>query len=246
MRTDEVDAALAAAENALREGRSLGGTGFWTAVNATRQDLALAERFGDRIAAIDRAAFERGVKVRVPLAVGVVVLLFGTAVGIAAVIAALRAADVPAVEYLSRGGIDLYGVPGFVPVAFLVGFGAILVSTHTLAHWLVGESFGIRFTHLFLPRGKPPGVKIDYASYLRAPPRARAVMHASGAVVSKLVPFTLLRASLQLYYGWPWLTWLMLAIGVFIITTDVVYSTKSSDWKKASREWRAAKRVSPR
>ena len=243
MRTDEVEAALAVAEDALARGQSLRGTGFWKAVGACRQDLALAERFGDRIGAIDRTAFERGVKIRVPLSVGVVVMLLGTLFGIVAVVVSVRAGSVPEFGLLSQKGIDLYALPRFVPVTFLVGFGALILCTHTLTHWLVGESFGIRFTHVFLGGPPPPrpGMKTDYATYLRASPRARAVMHASGAIVTKLVPFVLLRSSLQLYDKWPWLTWILLTVGVVQIATDILFSTKTSDWKKAIREWRAAR-----
>jgi hypothetical protein len=84
-------------------------------------------------------------------------------------------------------------------------------------------------------------LKTDYATYLRASARARAAMHASGAVVTKLVPFALLPLSVQLYDGWPWLTWLMLLIGMVQIVTDVVLSTKVSDWKKVLRELRIAR-----
>ena len=37
-----------------------------------------------------------------------------------------------------------------------------------------------------------PGLKTDYATYLRTPPAARAVMHAAGAVASKLAPLLVL------------------------------------------------------
>jgi hypothetical protein len=118
-----------------------------------------------------------------------------------------------------------------------------LIGTHSLAHYVVGRMAGIRFTHVFLGGPPPPrpGVKTDYATYLRATPRARAIMHASGAVVTKLLPFALLPVSVWLYEGWPWLTWVLIAIGIFQIVTDVVLSTKVSDWKKVRREMRAAR-----
>jgi hypothetical protein len=101
----------------------------------------------------------------------------------------------------------------------------------------------MRFTHVFLGGPPPPrpGVKTDYASYLRVSPPKRALMHASGAVVSKIVPFALLSASLQLYDDWPWLTWVLLTVGVAQIVTDAFFSTKTSDWMKVRRELRAAR-----
>jgi hypothetical protein len=62
-------------------------------------------------------------------------------------------------------------------------------------------------------------------------------MHASGAIASKLAPFVSLAF-------WPasnapaWAAWAILAIGIGQIVTDVLFSTKSSDWKKVRRERR--------
>jgi hypothetical protein len=67
-------------------------------------------------------------------------------------------------------------------------------------------------------------------------------MHASGAVVTKVVPFALLPLSIWLYEDWPWLTWLLIVVGMVQIVTDVLLSTKVSDWKKVRRELRAARR----
>jgi hypothetical protein len=83
-------------------------------------------------------------------------------------------------------------------------------------------------------------VKTDYASYLRASPVARAWMHGSGAVATKLAPFLALAF-------WPatgapaWAALALAALGIFQIVTDVLLSTKSSDWKKVRRELRAAR-----
>jgi hypothetical protein len=67
-------------------------------------------------------------------------------------------------------------------------------------------------------------------------------MHASGAVVTKLVPFAFGVPAVLYYFGWNWLTILLFAIGGFQIVTDVLLSTKLSDWKKVRRELRAARR----
>ena len=125
---------------------------------------------------------------------------------------------------------------------FLGGFGALVVTTHSLSHWVVGRALGMRFTHYFVGGPPPPrpGLKIDYASYLRAEPAARAVMHASGAVVTKLVPFALVPVARA--GGQPrWVVWTLLAAGAGQIVTDAVFSTRSSDWMKVRRELRAAK-----
>jgi hypothetical protein len=241
-----IDEVLTGAEEAVVNGRSLRGTGFWKAVDAVKRDHTLVERYADRIATIDRRAFENGVKLRVPAVVGLIGLITTSLFGVWGIVLARRA--LPPTEYLAyliqeRDGFDAYRWPGFVPIAFLVGFGALLIGTHCLAHWIVGRAVGIRFTHVFLGGPPPPrpGLKTDYATYLRASPRARAAMHASGAVLTKIVPFALLPVSLALYDFWPWLTWILLLVGVVQIVTDVFLSTKVSDWKKVKRELRIAR-----
>jgi hypothetical protein len=234
----EIEAALDRAEAAIGAGRGLRGTGFWPAVDAVRRDRALADHFADRIAIIDRRAFERGVRLRVPLGVGVAGLVLGTIAGFIAV----------GIAFFYEWGGALCGFAGACEptlaggVLFLLGFGLVLVSTHSLVHLVVGRILGIRFTHVFFGGPPPPrpGLKIDYASYLRTSRRARALMHASGAVFTKLVPFAFLVPAVRLYFGWSWLTWLLLVIGIAQIATDVALSTKVSDWKKVLRELRAS------
>jgi hypothetical protein len=218
-------AALDRAEQAVADGKPLDGTGFWSAVAAARRDPLLAERFADRIATIDRASFEAFVPIRVPAAVGVLALAAGTAAGIAAVTL------VPAFGRRTR------------VLVFLAGLGALEVSTHSLAHWAVGRAVGIRFTHAFLGGPPPPrpGLKIDYGSYLRVAPRARAAMHASGALVTKAIPFALLPVARADRLP-RWVSALLLVLGGAQLATDVAFSTKSSDWKKVRRELRAARR----
>jgi hypothetical protein len=258
MDSGAIERALTGAEAAVAAGRSLRGTGFWRAVDAVRRDRTLADTYADRIGSIDRKAFENGVKLRVRATVGLLVLLLLTAVGIVAIVLAYRSAhhgivlwaktvggsvgEYPLVSRLTTRKVGLYGLRGFLPIMFLIGLGSLIVGTHSLTHWIVGRLVGMRFTHVFLGGPPPPrpGMKTDYATYLRATPRQRAAMHASGAIVTKIVPFALLPVSLSFYDRWPWITWLLLVIGVVQIVTDVVLSTKVSDWKKVLRELRAA------
>lgn len=219
--------ALDAAQVALDEAKGLQGTGFWSAVNALRTDPAAAQEFGERVAELDRRAFEAAVRLRVPAVAGTVVLASGTALGLAAVIGA-SGVEQP----LARNAL------------FLGGFGLLEVSTHSLAHWLVGSLMGMRFTHYFLGGPPPPrpGTKIDYNTYLKVPPGRRAVMHASGAVVTKVVPFALLPAASNAgLYGW--VPYLLVMVGVGQLVTDALLSTKTSDWKKVKRELRAARKL---
>ena len=104
---------------------------------------------------------------------------------------------------------------------------------------------GMKFTHWFMGtiRRPTPGVKLDYASYLRSPAASRAWMHASGAIVTKLMPFIFLGAAFAA--GVPtWVVWALVVIGVVQIATDVLWSTKASDWKKFKREMEVAQSTS--
>lgn len=221
MKSDDVDRTLTAIERSFQEDptANVAGTGFWKVVAAAKQDPKLVEEFGERIAALDRKGFERWAMVTLPLHIGTIVALIGTALGVALVGMAYSTDD-PA------NGILL-----------LAGMGALLVASHGLAHLIVGRVAGIRFTHWFVAGiGRPqPGVKTDYASYLAAGARQRAWMHASGAIVSKIVPFALIPAALA--SGVPgWTTAVLVVVGISTLISDWVLLDKSGDWKKFKRE----------
>jgi hypothetical protein len=225
-RMDEsrVRAVLDDAERAVSDGDPLGPTDFWNAVAAVKKDPALVEKHADRIARIDRAAFRQWALLVVPLWLGNMLAIGATLIGLGLV------------------GWSYY-LEGFgAIVVFLFGFGMVLVATHGLAHLTVGTLMGMRFTHWFVGTlTRPtPGVKLDYSSYLRAPASSRAWMHASGAIVTKLMPFAFIGAAIAA--GVPtWVPWGLLVIGLAQIVTDVVWSTKSSDWAKYKREMALAR-----
>lgn len=199
----------------------LRATGFWRAVGTVKRDPDLVEPFADRIAAIDRAAFEQWALLTVPYRLGTILAVLATLAGLA-VITAGYYVDAP------WNGLLL-----------LAGTGTLLVPTHGLGHLVVGARSGMRFTHWFvgtisMPQ---PGVKIDYATYLRTPARSRAWMHASGALVTKAIPLLMLGAA----WGMDapgWASVVLIATAAVTIATDVFWSTKSSDWKKYRRELR--------
>jgi len=214
---------LSEAEDAVEGGRAVAGTGFWRAVSAVKADPDLVDAFADRIGAVDQRAFRARALLVVPLWVGTFLMIVGTVLGLI---------------LIGRA----YSLTGFwATIAFLAGFGALLVTTHGLGHLAVGAAVGIRFTGWFIgtARMPQPGIKTDYASYLRTPARSRAWMHASGAIVTKLVPFALIGAAIA--SGVPvWVTWLLVLVGVATIITDIRWSTNASDWKKFRREMRFA------
>jgi hypothetical protein len=142
----------------------------------------------------------------------------------------------------TAGGLWLIGLsygasPLTQAILLLVGTGIMMVSTHGLAHLAVGRWQGMRFSHWFVGTiGRPqPGVKVDYASYLRVPPVRRAWMHAAGAMTTKFIPLIGLGA------GWAmgaaaWAMVLLAVVTVGQIFTDLIWSTKNSDWMKFRRE----------
>jgi hypothetical protein len=219
MTEPSVESALTRAEDALEAGNDLSDTGFWSAVSRVKENPELAERYADRIATIDDRAFRDWALLTVPLWLGTALMIAGTIGGLALVWWA-------------------YALEGWgAVISFFAGLGVLLATTHGLAHLLTGAIAGIGFTCWFIGSilQPQPGVKVDYSSYLRAGPRRRAWMHASGAIVTKIVPFALLGAAIAADLP-VWAVWAVVLIGVVAIITDIVWSTSKSDWKRFRRE----------
>ncbi len=214
----EIEAALTRAEESVAAGRGLAGTGFWKAVGALKKDPGMVDRYALRVAAIDEAAFRSWALLIIPIGLGTFLAVVATLVGLGLVAAA-------------------YWLEGWwAIVAFFAGVGALLGSTHGLGHLAVGRAMGIRFTAWFVSEVKKPqpGVKLDYATYLRTPPRARAWMHASGAIVTKVIPFAMIGAAVAA--GLPgWTVWALVALGVVLALSDILWAD-TSDWAKVKRE----------
>ena len=222
----DIESSLANCESELAAGRApnVKTHGFWRSVAAIKKRPELVARYADRVARIDRAVFVDRVKLRFPAMLGVALLSLGCVVGL------LILWFAPGLDHPLR------------ELAVLVGMGALLVCTHNLAHFVVGTIAGIRFTDWFmdLPKRPQPGLKIDYASYLRAPARSRAWMHAAGAIVTKVVPFAVLLYALAVGCDL-WAIVVLLALGIVQIVTDLAWSVKASDWKKFRREMKLAR-----
>lgn len=216
----EVEAALAAAEASPT---NLAGTGYWAVVAAVKRDRSLVDPYADRIGAIDQAWFRSAVPIVLPLWLGTILALLGTLVGLALIGIAYGVAD------------------PWNGIWFLVGTVGVLVATHGLGHLAVGSVLGIRFIAWFAFFRRPqPGVKTDYSSYLHAPARHRAWMHAAGAVITKSIPFLLLPSAL--IAGVPtWTVAVLVVLGVGQLLTDALWSTKVSDWSKYRREMAIAR-----
>ena len=216
---DRIEAAVEAGNTDLR------ALGFWRIVAQVKPDRMLVSRHADQIGRIDTAAFHLGVKRRLPVPVGNAVLLAATLAGLAAAISA---------RFVSSS--TLSGL-------LLLGAGAVwTVSLHSPTHWAVGRAVGIGFTDYFIGGPPPPrpGLKSDYATYLRADPESRAWMHASGAIMTKIAP--LLALAFWPGSGAPWWSAAgLVVICLASIATDAAFSVNVSDWKKFFRERAVAK-----
>jgi hypothetical protein len=222
----DIGVVLSRCEELLEAGEPLDlkAEGFWRAVGKVKRDQSMVEEYADRIGSIDRLAFEAWVFRSFPIGFGEALLWLGTVAGLA-VIAAGYYIDEPQNALL-----------------LLAGTGMLLLVTHGLGHLIVGRAVGIRFTRWFIGTlARPqPGVKTDYTSYLRVSARRRAWMHASGALVTKAVPFLMLGAAWGMEApAWAWVA--LIVIGVLQIVTDLTLSVKQSDWKKYRREMAIAK-----
>ncbi|MCI0633786.1 MAG: hypothetical protein L0206_07730 [Actinobacteria bacterium] len=219
---DRIDAAVDAGATDLR------ALGFWRLLAQVKTDPALAAHWADQAGRIDRKAFERRIRIRFPVWLGNLVLALGIVAGGIAIGVALTT--------------DSETVAGLALVFAALAWSA---AVHSPTHWLVGRAIGLRFIAYFFATFFPPvpGLKIDYATYLRASPTARAWMHASGAIASKVAPLAALAF-------WPatiaptWAGWVLVGYGALLIATDVFISTKRSDWKRVRRELRVARRQS--
>lgn len=214
-----IEESLAKAESAVDAGDGLSGTGFWGAISEVKRRPELVDRYADRMAAVDAKALRNWAFLVIPLWLGTSVALLATLGGLGLIWWAYSLDDLAAVA------------------VFLIGTGVLLGATHGLGHLLVGRLMGMRFLFWFVGKiSQPqPGVKVDYATYLRTPARKRAWMHASGALTTKVIPFLLIGAAVAADLP-TWGVLVLLVLGVGQVATDLLWSTKASDWKKFKRE----------
>jgi hypothetical protein len=226
----EARQALDRIEAAVRSGSTdLRALGFWPLIATIKRDPLLVIELADQAGRIDRDAFRAWVRFRAPVWVGTILMVAVLLVGAASIV--------------------LAGVwNGFAAgLALLVAAGAWSLGIHSPTHQVHAWLVGIGVTDYFLGGPPPPrpGIKTEYASYLRTDPWRRAWFHASGAIATKLAPFVAL-ALAPLTNAPAWALIVVAALGVLQIVTDAVFSTRSSDWKKFRRERALAREVSGR
>ena len=145
-----IEAAVDAGQTDLR------ALGFWRLLAKVKADPVLAHHWAEQAGRIDRKAFEARALLLVPVWFGNALLLVGTLAGAFAVAIALTT--------------DSQTLAGLALVFAALDWSATF---HAPAHWLVGRAVGMRFIAYFIRDLIPPfpGVKIDYATYLRVPRR---------------------------------------------------------------------------
>ncbi|MCS4542165.1 MAG: hypothetical protein HY929_07610 [Euryarchaeota archaeon] len=213
---------------------SLKELGFWKVVSEVKKDLNLIEKFADQIGKIDQEVHRKR-WFAVNIWVGHLIEILGTIFGLWLIYIGLSYPK----EII--GGISL-----------LVGAFTLSTTLHPLTHFVVGRLVGIQFLYyfphglyiFFRKQGKglkiEPSLKLDYATYLRASPLARVVMHASGPIVTKIMPFTVAIIAIQFGASIWAITALWTLFATYIIT-DIFYSAKFSDWSRVLQEWRYLK-----
>jgi hypothetical protein len=210
---DAIEAAVATGSTDLR------ALGFWRLVARIKPDPVLVHDHADQVGRIDTAAFRGGVRTRTRVWVGNLLMVSVVGVGVAAIVVAAQTTGTAA------------------GLALLIAGGAWSLGIHSPTHWFVGWLAGIGFTDYFLGGPPPPrpGIKTDYATYLRAEASMRAWFHASGAIATKIAPFV----AVALWPATNAPVWAVLALAgyaILQIVTDVLFSTKSGDWKRFARE----------
>lgn len=194
------------------------------------RDGELAKAVAEQVGRLDLLLFKARRRSLIPLPAGLVLCVFGTAIGLLIPLLAVQLQQPSSVLLLAASFTSLWFFP------------------HCLAHHLVGRLLGIRFhfyyvgrsllTRLQLPviqaiaRRMPMlGIKVDYATLLRASPARRAAMYYSGPLASTLLPlYTVVYAHLYMPFGASSLAALLAAANIGFTS---YYTPKVGDVKKA-------------
>ena len=123
---------------------------------------------------------------------------------------------------------------------WMLYFSALILMTtlHPLSHYATGSLFGIRFTHYYLngPARIEPTLRIDYASYLKASGKKRALMHASGVIGTIAAP--LIVAAIAVNRGAGAVAENLFILFLLLVVFELLTSTKIGDLMRARREYK--------
>ncbi len=239
MEVSEAKALLDRVEEETSKGNfALKELGFWRVVLEAKKNPAIVDELGDRIGDIDQKAFKKWAWLSVSITIGHIIELIGTAIALALLYIGLTTAT-------NLGGVSLV-------------LSALILSAtlHPFAHYLVGKWQGIDFTFYF-PNGPAliePTIKIDYASYLRAPAKGRVLMHLAGPIATSAAPLGVL--VLGLIFGAQTLALAIVSLVLVFnggsefaplvlkplgITKIIFMDFRKTDTMRVLREWRIHK-----
>jgi len=154
--------------------------GFWKVVSAAKKDNVIAEKYAQSIGKIDKRIFESKTGVKLDYKTGTLLELALTIIGFILL-------------YLGSLSNDIMSTILYTASALI-----LMTSLHPISHIIAGYPAGIGFHFYFLngPLRIEPTLKVDYATYIRASPRSRALFHLAGAINSVLITFLVLFVAL--------------------------------------------------
>lgn len=173
MDVGEIEAVLEKVKAELDRGnyKSVGELGFWRAVEAAKNDLGVGEKFAETIGEIDKLLFESKARAKLDFRIGTIIELIGTVIGVV----------------LLYFGATFTGIES--TILYIASAGVLMTGLHPISHIIAGHLFGIKFHFYFLngPMLIEPTLKVDYSTYVKAPPKNRALFHLAGVVNSILI-----------------------------------------------------------
>ncbi len=236
---DEIQKTLDTIEKQVKNGNyNLKELGFWKIVSKVKKDASLIEKHADQIGRIDQKVFREKALLPVDVKIGHILEIIGAVFGVALIYYA----------YKSSGTA--------MGISFIISTLILMVALHPLSHYAVGNHFKIKFTFYFLdgPAMIEPTLKTDYASYLKAAPKYRTIMHAAGPIVATLTPLAIgLLAYASEAPNWSYLALILIFLGnipieimpILVAKTGIkgilAEKTRKTDSYRALREWRICK-----
>ncbi len=184
MDTGEIEEVLNKVKAELSQGNygAAGNLGFWRVVRVAKKNPEIGENFAEMIGEIDRLLFESKAWIKLDYRTGTIIELIGAVIGV----------------FLLYFGATLTGIESTI---FYVASAVVLMTAlHPISHIIAAKLFGIKF-HFYYPNGPEkvlPTLKVDYSTYLKTPPKSRALFHLVGAVNSVLVTFLVFLLALLL------------------------------------------------
>lgn len=201
----DLDQALGEIEEKIeKDSYSIQELGFWKLVARVKRDPALIKKYADRIGKIDQKIFRDAAPFTLGIGLGNLAELVGVMLGVIILVWGQK--------------LGAYGWASPIIAALLLS-----TALHPLAHYVIGGLLGIKFTFYFLdgPIKIEPTVKTDYASYLRAPPKKRAIMHLAGPIATASSPLLVLVLAYFLGAPYPSLP-VLAALSLFFLSTELV------------------------